>query len=387
MLDDPQTADADVDRPLRIAFLADPGSPHTRRWIDFFLDRGHEIHMLIPAHDVITAAPHPRLRVETLTTWPRVRIRGVGALITAMSLRRALARIRPDVLHAHFLTRYGFTAWLSGFHPYVVTVWGSDVLLVLPASRWRQRIARRALRAAELVTGGSRYMLRAAVAAGARPERTRLIQFGVDTDRFRPGPDPGELRARLGLNGQRVVLSNRTIAPNYRQDIVLEAVARLPADVTVVMTRHAAHADELVAIEFRAADLGIADRVRVIDSVDDDDMPDLYRLADVVVSVPASDGGPVSLLEALAVGRPIVATDLPPVREWLGELDPEALVPVGDAQATATAVEALLRRTAADRAARAERGRAAVIERADYARSMTRMQTLYRELAAGRAIS
>lgn len=387
MLHDRAPAEAVDDRPLRIAFLGDPGSPHTRRWIDFFLGRGHEIHVLTAAHAAITVAPHPRLRVETLTTWPTVRIRGVGALITALSLRRALARIRPDVLHAHFLTRYGFVAWLSGFHPYAVTVWGSDVLLVLPASRWRQRIARRTLRAAELVTGGSRYMLRAAVAAGARPERTRLIQFGVDTDRFRPGPDPVGLRARLGLNGQRVVLSNRTIAPNYRQDIVLEAVARLPADVTVVMTRHAARADELAAIERRAAELGIADRVRVIESVDDTDMPDLYRLADVVVSVPASDGGPVSLLEALAVGRPIVATDLPPVREWLAELDPDSLVPVGDAPATATAVEAVLQRTVADGAARAERGRAAVVERADYVRSMTRMQSLYRELAAGRAIT
>jgi glycosyltransferase involved in cell wall biosynthesis len=387
MLDDRPTGHAEGDRPLRLAFLGNPASPHTRRWIDFFLGRGHEIHLLVPAHDPVTVAPDPRLRVETFTAWPRVRIRGVGSLVTALSLRRALARIRPDVLHAHFLTRYGFAAWLSGFHPYVVTVWGSDVLLVLPASRWRQRIARRALRAAELVTGGSRYMLGAAVAAGARPERTRLIQFGVDTDRFRPGPDPVELRARLGLNGQRVVLSNRAIAPVYRQDVVLDAVARLPADVTVVMTRHVARPDELASIERRAAELGVIARVRVVDSIDDGEMPDLYRLADVVVSVPASDGGPITLLEALAVGRPVVATDLPPVREWLGDLDPDALVPVGDAAATAAAIEAVLARTPADRAARAERGRAAVVERADYVRSMTRMQTLYRDLAAGRAIS
>ena len=88
-------------------------------------------------------------------------------------------------------------------------------------------------------------------------------------------------------------------------------------------------------------------------------MPDLYRLADVVVSIPASDGGPVTVAEALAVGRPVVATDLPSVREWLAELDPEALVPVDDVAATAAAVETVLSRGPDERHERAARGRAA----------------------------
>src|SRR5713101_8325412 len=134
MLDDRLTANAEGDRPLRLAFLGDPASPHTRRWMEFFVERGHEVHLLIPAHDGVTRTVDPRVRVQTFTAWPKVPVRGVGSLVTAVSLRRILARIQPDVLHAHFLTRYGFAAWLAGFHPYVVTVWGSDVLLVLPES-------------------------------------------------------------------------------------------------------------------------------------------------------------------------------------------------------------------------------------------------------------
>ena len=46
-----------------------------------------------------------------------------------------LERIDAEVLHVHYLTGYGFWAWLSGFRPYVITVWGSDVFRTLPTSR------------------------------------------------------------------------------------------------------------------------------------------------------------------------------------------------------------------------------------------------------------
>jgi glycosyltransferase involved in cell wall biosynthesis len=373
-----------VDLPLRLAFLGDPNSRHTRRWIGSFLDRGHEVHLMVPAHDTVNVELDPRILVHRFTAWPKIPIRGVGSVATALSLRRSLAEVRPDVLHAHSLNRYGVAARLSGFHPYVVTVWGSDVLIVLKTSRLRRIQGGLALHGADLVTGGSDHLIRAAIAAGARRDRTRFVHFGVDTLRFAPGPYPAFLAARLGVDGRRVLLSNRTIAPLYRHGVVLEAVTRLPSDVVVIMTRHAARPAELAAIERHARDLGLADRVRIVDEISDEEMPDLYRLADVVVSVPASDGGPTTIVEALAVGRPVVATDLPSVREWLGELDAEAMVPVDDVPATAEAILRVLTRDPDAWADHARQGRAAVAERADQLRSMGAMEAFYRELAAGR---
>ena len=116
-------------------------------------------------------------------------------------------------------------------------------------------------------------------------------------------------------------------------------------------------------------------------------MPDFLRLADVVVSVPASDSTSVTILEALACERPIVAADLPSVREWLAELDPELLVPVDDAAATAQALTRALARSAAEGAEMGRRGRAIVKERADQATSLGQVEHLYlrlrRESAGG----
>jgi glycosyltransferase involved in cell wall biosynthesis len=181
-----------------------------------------------------------------------------------------------------------------------------------------------------------------------------------------------------------VVLSARAIAPIYRQDVVVEAFARMPEQTLLVMTRHGAREADVADLTARAQALGVADRLRILPELPESQVPELYRLADVVVSVPVSDGGPNTVVEALASGRPVVASDLPPNREWLTELDPGALVPVGDARATAAAMAAVLTRPDDERRARAARGRQAVCERADRRVSMATMESLYQELAARR---
>jgi glycosyltransferase involved in cell wall biosynthesis len=289
--------------------------------------------------------------------------------------------VRPDVLNAHFLTIHGWHAWMAGFHPYAVTLWGSDIYV--GPRKWRavRMMARLTLRAADLVMADSQDLRRGAEALGARPDRTELIGWGVDLARFSGGSAPAELRTRLGLDGRRVVFSPRAIAPLYRQNVVLDALARLPSDVAVVMSRHNADAAAAAAIERQAAALGLADRLVLVPSIAHDEMADFLRLADVVVSVPASDSTSVTILEALACERAVVAADLPSVREWLEELDPESIVPVDDTGATAAALERALSRTAVERAEFGRRGRAIVQARADQAASLGAVERLYLRLA------
>jgi glycosyltransferase involved in cell wall biosynthesis len=369
-------------RVLAIAFLADPNSIHTRRWTGYFASRGHKITLIVGRDLVINPGMPAGIAIERYVPYSRERTRLVGAFVAARSFRRVLKALNPDVLHAHYLTGNGWLAWISGFRPYVISVWGSDILITARETRRARLHTRLALRGADLVTGNSEYLVKAAVAGGARPERTHYIHFGVDTERFCPGPDPVELRARLGLQGRRVILSPRMIEPFYHHEAVIAALARLPQDVVVLMTRYLANTDELAALERQAAKLGVAERMIVVDTVAYEEMPDLYRLADVVVSLAASDGGPITLIEALATGCPVVATDLPAVREWASELDPAALVPVADAEATAQAIEHLLSLSPAERDELSRRGRAAVEERAGERANMERMELLYRELAA-----
>ncbi len=370
----------DRDR-LRLAFLADPNSIHTRRWLAFFAERGHEIHLLDGYATGITPGLHQQVVVRRYAALGRLRIPFFSSLQGRSALRRALAELRPDVLHGHYLTRYGWQARLSGFHPYVVSPWGSDLFVTPRTSRRARWWARATLGAADLVTVVSEPMREAAVLAGARADRIEMVQFGVDTEAFAPGPAPAGLAQRLGLGSGRVVFSSRALKPVYRQDIVIDAFARLAPDTSLLLTARNAEPGYLAAIRARVDGLGLGDRVRIVDEVAEADLPDLLRLADIVVSVPTSDGFPVSVLEAMASGTPVVASDLPPIRPVLGPIADELLVPVGDVEATARALHAALDMDPARRVALATAMRDYTVRVADFATNMERMEGLYRRLA------
>jgi glycosyltransferase involved in cell wall biosynthesis len=132
-----------------------------------------------------------------------------------------------------------------------------------------------------------------------------------------------------------------------------------------------------------AAARGLADAYRLVPAVDNAGMPLLYNLADVVVSVPSSDGFPVTVLEASACAAPLVVSDLPYCAEWFenGQNENGLLVLVRDPRALSEAVIALC--------ADAERrrkigvaGRRLVEARADYRRCMDQLEAVYRELLA-----
>ena len=370
--------------PLRLAFLGDPNSVHTRRWLGYFAERGHDVHLLDGYETTIRPGLDDRIRVHRYSAHGRWRIRFLSSLQGRRSLRRTLKRLRPDVLHAHYLSRYGWQARLSGFHPYVISPWGSDLFETLRTSQRAQVWARATLGAADLVTVVSEPMRAAVLEVGGRPDLIEMIQFGVDTQRFSPGPIDEGMIDRLGLRQRRVIFSPRALQEIYNQELIVDALAALPPDTVLVLTARNADPDYLAALRSRIDRLALGDRVRILAEVSEDDLPHLFRLSRVVVSVPRSDGFPVSVLEAMASGTPVIATDLPPIRPVLGPIAPELLVPVGRSDAIETAMRAALEMEPARREELAAALREYAVRVADYASNMERMEAHYRRLAKRR---
>jgi glycosyltransferase involved in cell wall biosynthesis len=130
-----------------------------------------------------------------------------------------------------------------------------------------------------------------------------------------------------------------------------------------------------------AAARGLGDAYCLTPAVDNTVMPLYYNLADVVVSVPSSDGFPVTILEASACGAAIVVSELPYCAEWFQNGENGVIVPARDARTLAGAVVELL----ADDDRRREMGLAArrlVEAKADYRRCMDDLETIYSDLIA-----
>jgi len=264
-------------------------------------------------------------------------------------IRRLVRRLRPTVIHAHQPPVWGAYAALAMVRPLVVSAWGSDVYL---AGREGRLLSKPALRRADRLIAPSQHLIDTMVTRGAPAERCELVDLGVELDVFRPDGAAAELH----LGDGPVVFSFRGGPPIYNLPVIVEGFARLlrriPDARLVVATGSAPLAPEVRAALERP---DLRDAMLVLGDVRHADMPGYFRAADVGISIPSSDAAPRSVWEAMASGLPVVASDLPPLRERLGDGAGATFVPI-EPEAVATALQGLIddpaRREAMARAGR-----------------------------------
>ena len=365
---------------LRLCFVADPRSVHTVRWLRYFAERGHEV-ALLSAH-----APGPELpRVTHHPLTAHAAVPGTRLPLNAWEVRRGLRRFRADVLHAHYINESGWIGALTGFHPFVLTAWGSDVYVAPRTSNLARLLSPWAVRRADYVTADSADQVTQLQAMGAAPERSAVVGWGVDVEAFGRA-DGAAWRQRHGIATDRVVvLSPRQWVPNSNVDVIVEAFASVMTrhpEAFLVLKRLADTAPLLCAdLERRVRDLGLNSQVLIVDSVAEDELPSLYAAADVTVSVCSSDGTPASVLEAMASRSTVVASDLPSLREWIVDGDTGFLVPPRNAAGLAAVLETVV----TDGEVRHRVGakaRRTVQQRADRRRTLAQMEDVYRRLTA-----
>jgi glycosyltransferase involved in cell wall biosynthesis len=225
--------------------------------------------------------------------------------------------------------------------PFVVSCHGSDVFL---AERlWPARVlARRAFAAAGSVTACSGDLHRRALNLGAAATRTHTVPYGVDTAAFRKSGDVRATRARLGVPDDALfVLAFGRLVEKKGFDVLVEAVEGMPGVHVAVAGAGSLQETLQRQIERRAAP------VRLLGALDRETMAQALAAADVV-AVPSVidsagnvDGLPNSLLEALAAGAAVVASQVAGIPEVVRDGSNGLLVPPGDAPALRAALTRL----------------------------------------------
>lgn len=379
------------DQRLRIAVLGDFDGVHTRSWLRWFIERGHDVHAVsfYPPRE-----PLEGVTLHALRPSRRDRVTGAGAASSSRSrlprgpmrlahglryraagLASVLRALNADVVHAHYLVEHGFYGAIAGVHPYVVTAWGSDVLVEPGRDRVSNLIARFTVRRADLITSNNAYMAERIVALGAPAEKVEVVTLGAD--RY------FTLRHQESVNvigrsaGTPCVLSTRAHEPLYNVDEIIESfgrVARTRPDARLVVahggSRTAALQRQASATGGRVEFLGFLDRASFRDVLTD---------AEVFVSVPSSDGTSVALLQAMAAGCFPIVADLPTQRELVEDGVSGYRVPLHRPDILAQRIAAALADSELRRSA-AMRNRDLVERRGLNEREMLRMEALYGRL-------
>jgi glycosyltransferase involved in cell wall biosynthesis len=378
-MSDRGTADPVPGRRLKLAYLSIGRHIHTERWLTWFARQGHEVHLL-----TIQPGPIPGVVVHDImpmVSWPKP-VRYALGLIKVKSILRAL---QPDLLHTHFLTGYGYWGALSGFRPFMLTVWGDDVYVTPHDNLLKNRLARKALREADYVTGDSGDIIEASVELGARRDRVEVIQWGVDFGRFNSDVSGEEVRKRLGIPPDvPVVLSTRSFTqPYYNIDLVVRTAASIRSRYPDVHYIMAGLEGDDARFRDQARALEIGEWMHWVGRIPHDELPAYLNTATAFLSIPSVDATAVSLLEAMACRAPIVATDLPSAAEWIRDGETGLVIPPRDGDALVEAIGCYLESSDL----RERVGRTAeedVRSRADHDTNMTRVEEIYYSLVEGR---
>lgn len=242
------------------------------------------------------------------------------ALLHQRRLQPLLRSTQADLFHVQWIDDRVLDVSLAGGKPLVATAWGSD--LNVPSAAPKDDPARlrlgAALRALDLLIVDSDDIIDTARNIAGTEVPSALLPIGIDTQLFRPGlhDQRHQWRARLNIESDAsVYLCVRQLGALYRPAEIIRAFASMPASVrdqSYLIVRTFGHSVGTSVADLRrlTEELRIAARVRWVGGMPYEAQPGLFAAADLAVNFPEMDAFPVTFLECLACGVPIITNHL-----------------------------------------------------------------------------
>ncbi|KQY81980.1 glycosyltransferase family 4 protein [Pelomonas sp. Root1444] len=248
-----------------------------------------------------------------------------------------------DLIDAHYYYPDGVAAallakWFD--KPLTITARGTDLNLIPQYPLPRRMIEWAARRAAGSI-GVCAALMDVLRGWGHDPARLHTLRNGVDLERFRPLPQD-QMRAELGIGGDPLLLSVGHLIERKGHHVAIEALAALARQRPGARLVIIGEGEERAALTALAARLGVADRVRLTGSLPNTELLKWYSAADVLLLCSSREGWANVLLESMACGTPVVATDIWGTPEVVAAPQAGRLVAERTGAAFALGIESLL---------------------------------------------
>lgn len=372
---------------MRIAFLAGANSIHAVRWVNYFADRNHVVIWISLAPQISEAQEVvKKTKFYEITPSPLSDIGGLFATchlpLAVWQIRKILKKEKPDLIHVHSAGTYGLIGALNGFHPRVLTPWGSDILL---ASALKRPITRFVVRSADAYTCDGENTKARLIELGAQQEKIHLIRFGTDVEKFKPA-NRKEQRAKSKLK----IISLRSLELIYDIETLIRAAAIVIKSAPNVEFMLAGDGSQREYLEQTANSGGLIANgtIKFIGKINNDLLPNYLQNADIYVSTSLSDSGlAASTAEAMAAGLPVIVTDSGDSAQWVEDGSagsPRAggfVIPIKNPEILAEKILFLLNNKTA-RESFGARNRKIIEEKNNYYVEMARAEKLYEKIIA-----
>lgn len=325
---------------MKIFILSDAGSIHTKRWVKSLSENGCEIFLFgLLDTDLSFYDKMPNVTVYCYNfTFNKSSIAYKWVMSKALyfkalpKIKQKIKEFNPDILHAHYASSFGLLGAMTGFHPYVVSVWGSDVYDYPNAGLIYRKLLEFTLKRADKILSTSHVM--AKETGKYTDKEIGITPFGVDTDLFRPIFDQQPTDVF-------VVGNVKTLSSTYGIDVLIKAFARVVEKNPSVplLLKIVGKGPQEAELKRLAADLGVADKVEFLGFIQNDRLPEFYNSMSVSVSLSLRESFGVVAVEAMSCECPVVVSDADGFTEVVEEGATGFIVPKQNDEAAAEAIQ------------------------------------------------
>lgn len=305
---------------MRICYLADSESIHTKRWCEHFTSKNHEVFLIsFKKACAISRINFRHIDAGTLS----VKGGNWKVLLKANTIKKIIQDINPDIVHAHYATSYGIVGALSNTHPYIITALGSDILISPTNSIAYRLLLKFAFKKADWITVMADHMKSSMANIGNFDSKTEVVPFGIDTKLFNSN--------NRMLNSENfVITSTRNFENVYNIPHLIKAVSKLAGKIPNLRLNLIGDGSKRKEIEHLVDSLGLSNTTKFYGKIPQSEMVGILNRSHIFVSVSISDGNNISLNEAMACGAFPIVTDIPANTQWIEHNKNGFLVPVNN---------------------------------------------------------
>lgn len=370
---------------MRILYLADGDSVHTKKWVSSLLKEGHIIHLFslnkFDGSDYTNTKDQFTYTIYNLsqykTKWGG--LNKLSYLKVIPNLKRIISAFAPDIVHAHFASSYGLLGARSGFHPLIISVWGYDVFHFPNRSFIHKKIIRSNLSRADKILSTSHVMAKQTNIFTRK--HIEVTPFGIDTEVFKADRTILKKTVFPFDNEDIVIGTAKPLEDKYAIDHLIQAFAiltkkhrELPLKLGIAGKGSAKN--KLISL---AQKLGVDKDVYFAGQLKHDKIPEFLNALDIFAALSLEESFGVVVIEAGACEKPVVVSDEGGLPEVVENGKTGFIIPKGDIESAADALEKLIM----DRILREQfgkAGRARVKRMYDWTACIEQMQKIYREV-------
>ncbi|HXK81440.1 MAG TPA: glycosyltransferase [Bacteroidales bacterium] len=328
---------------MKIIILGDSNSSHIIKWVKSLASKGLEI-LIISLSSIYNEQAYESEKIKIIglnysksTINNNQSLKKLSYLFSIFRIKKIIKQYKPDIIHAHYASSYGTLATLTGFHPFILSVWGSDVFDFPKRSLLNKIIFKHILNKADKILSTSVIMSQEII---KYTNKTVIVTpFGINTHLF----SPNSIKT-IYKDSDIVIGTIKSLEEVYGIDtliktfkILVKKHPQLPLKLLIV-----GDGTKKQEYETLVKELDISTLVTFIGRINYDDIVNYHNQIDIPVFLSNSESFGVAALEASSCGKPVIASKVGGFTEIIKDNETGILVPPNNPSKAADAIEKLI---------------------------------------------